>query len=407
MRKPVLALALLAASSVVVGASAQPPTTSDEHARAAFEVGVQAYATGDYESAIQAFEEARRHSDRPGLLFSIAQAHRRAYEAAGGRAHFELAVDYYRKYLTRVPRGGRSAEAEQAIVKLEARARPAGRDDRAAAEAERLGRLMIWSPTPGATLSIDGELTPHLPYVGPLVPGPHKIAIRADGFAPDERVIESSAGQAVALTVELKELPATLLVGGTTGGEVLLDGRPVGWIPVQPIRTRAGWHRVSLRKQGYRIASQDVLLRHGASEQVYLRLTTTARRDLAWTLMGGAIASVAAGAGLGIYALSQQNRALALEEKRNAAGNSVSENDEFLAARSRRDTAGTAGAITGAAGLALGLAGLALYLFDTPEQLAPNPRWNEPAPARPAPPIDLAWTFPASGDARVDLRFAF
>jgi tetratricopeptide (TPR) repeat protein len=412
MRGPVLALGLAVAASLASVASAQSAKQmeADEQARAVFEVGVQAYATGDYESAIQAFEEARRRSDRPGLLFSIAQAHRRAYQTAGGRAHLEAAIEHFQRYLTRVPRGGRSADAERALAGLEPARLGAREGAKGDSEAGRLGRLMISSPTSGATLFVDGEPAPRLPFVAPVAPGVHKLAVKAEGFVSDERTVEAPPGQVVAFNVELKELPATILLGGTTGGEVLLDGQPVGFIPMQPLKTRAGWHRVILRKDGYQIASQDVLARRGSSESLNLRLVTTGRRDVAWTLMGASAVALGAGAGLGVYALTEQNRARAILDRQGAQGITRSEYDGYLAARSHRDTAATAGVVAGATGLALGLAGLALYLLDAPGPLPPTPHWTEPSPARPVQPADLAFGAPPGWSpslASFDLRVAF
>ena len=54
------------------------PAAADE-ARTYFDIGAKAYQAGRYLDAAQAFDEAYRRSTRPGLLFSLGQAHRMEY----------------------------------------------------------------------------------------------------------------------------------------------------------------------------------------------------------------------------------------------------------------------------------------------------------------------------------------
>ncbi|MDP1824043.1 MAG: hypothetical protein Q8L48_12400 [Archangium sp.] len=76
------------------GAHAQVP--DDAEARAAALLGRKAFEAGDFDTAILRYEEARQLKAAPGLLFNLAQSHRRA-------GHLELAVFYFRGYLESDP----------------------------------------------------------------------------------------------------------------------------------------------------------------------------------------------------------------------------------------------------------------------------------------------------------------
>lgn len=87
-------------------------------------MGAKAYADGHHEEAISAFEGAYARTHRPGLLFSLGQAHRGAYESTRSAAHREAAVDYYSRYLREAPAGQNLALAGQRLQQLRAEAQP-------------------------------------------------------------------------------------------------------------------------------------------------------------------------------------------------------------------------------------------------------------------------------------------
>lgn len=77
-------------------AGAQAQVAEDADARAAALLGRRAFEAGDFETAILRYEEARVLKPAPGLLFNLAQSHRRA-------GHLELAAFYFRGYLETDP----------------------------------------------------------------------------------------------------------------------------------------------------------------------------------------------------------------------------------------------------------------------------------------------------------------
>lgn len=138
-----------------------------EEARRLFDVGAKAYAEGHHEEAISAFEGAYARTHRPGLLFSLGQAHRGAYESTRSAAHREAAVEYYSRYLREAPAGQNLALAGQRLQQLWAEAPPSESapppheatsksDPAAAKDAERP------SPRPDAAAPLDSttRITP-------------------------------------------------------------------------------------------------------------------------------------------------------------------------------------------------------------------------------------------------------
>ena len=79
--------------------------TPDQNAaaRQAYNDGEAAYNLGHYEDALAKYEEAYKLSRLPGLLFNLAQAHRRIFEEKGGLEHIRKARELYRAYLREVP----------------------------------------------------------------------------------------------------------------------------------------------------------------------------------------------------------------------------------------------------------------------------------------------------------------
>jgi len=88
-------------------------TTDDATAKGIFNKGGALYEAGDYAHAYDEFSKAGELADRPGIIFSRAQALRRM----GGRR--EEAMALYEQYLARGD-GARKADAEAALKELRA-----------------------------------------------------------------------------------------------------------------------------------------------------------------------------------------------------------------------------------------------------------------------------------------------
>ena len=154
-----------------------------------FKSGVALYREAKYSEALDEFERAYEIAPHPLVLFNIAECHRELL-------HYAEAVASYRQFLidgnARVP-AARVATAQtelDALLALIARV-----------------TVTIAPANEEAVLILDGrELDrPVMPLV--LPPGEHRLIARAAGRRDAARSLTLSAGDAIAVRLELGELP--------------------------------------------------------------------------------------------------------------------------------------------------------------------------------------------------------
>jgi tetratricopeptide (TPR) repeat protein len=111
---PILLLSSLLAFATLVPheAVAQAGSTEDEAARLTFLSAREAFVAGDYETALQRFRQAYQLSQRPGLLYNIAQTLDRLRRD-------QETVDALRRYLQAAPDAQNRAEVEARIRVLD------------------------------------------------------------------------------------------------------------------------------------------------------------------------------------------------------------------------------------------------------------------------------------------------
>jgi hypothetical protein len=287
LRSTALCLAVLCVGSpALVHADDNTTRSSDaaSQARAFFEIGAQAYEQGDYQAALEAFEEAYTLAARPGLLFSMAQAHRRAFFASNDAQHLDGAIASFRKYLESGD-ATRRRDAEEALEQLVPLVSSAHSQGPAAATRSARARLMVASATPDAVLHVDGVRAPHLPYVATVAPGTHTLRLSAPGYRDQVRNLPLPEGAAFGVDIALEELPGTLALSSTGSGDVVLDGRRIGALPLSPLTLSAGVHQVSLLKPGQRVTTRRFTLERGGFTRVDLPLERSGQRTAAQVLL--------------------------------------------------------------------------------------------------------------------------
>ena len=293
-------------------APSSAPAADKSTARILFEAGSRAYAAGNYRAAIQAFEQALAAEARPGLLFSIAQAHRRQYKVDGRPGHIAVAMRRYKEYLAQMKQGGRRADAEAALAELGPIAQRLEQEGQllpaSAAEAETATRLIVTTQAPGAKILVDDEKTPRdAPLIVEVTAGRHKIRVLADNHFEESREIEVAAGAVTALDLALKEKPATLTVDTVSGARVSLDGRFVGEAPLAgAVELQSGSHRLEVLRVGYASFGKTLDVSAGQAVAVAAPLSMTLQRRVSIGLMAGGGAAVAGGVVLGGLALAAQ-----------------------------------------------------------------------------------------------------
>lgn len=401
MKRPLWQAALIGA--LVLGgaqpAFAQSPSQADlAKAKMLYDVGVQAFDGANYSSAIKAFKEAYRLAQRPGLIFSIAQAHRKQYYLTKDPENLREALKFYREYASKVQEGGRRADVAEALAELEplaSRLDPAttsGSGEPASAsvmaETRSAPQLTVSTQVKDAKISLDGGKPEGLPLFRDVKPGPHKIKVTAEGYFDHEREVIIGETGVFPFDVALREKPALISIETDSGADISVDGQPVATTPlVKPIEVSAGRHFIAVTKTGHKPVTQDIVVKRAEKKTIPFRLEMTAQRIVSYTLLVGGGLSVVAGVLLGFGAGEQQEIAQGIFTQRQTGNITDQQLQDYNKAISERDEFRSAAVISLGAGVTIGAAGLLFFLFDNPKPTVPPARFDDSSdkPASPAP----------------------
>jgi PEGA domain len=378
--------------ALVAGAllAAAPAWAEDatQQAKTLFYAGAQAYEAGQYQAAIQAFTEAYKLSPRPGILFSMAQAHKKQYALDRRPAEAREAVRLYREYVAKVEQGGRRADAAQALSELEPIVDKLGGETAAPPPAERKSptRLMVSVQAKEATIALDGGKPVGAPFVGEVKPGKHSVKVTAAGYFPEEREVQAAEGGVVAVDVQMREQPGLLTVVARAGADVTIDGRIAASTPMwRPIEVPAGRHFVAVTKRGYKGYSDDLDISRGEARTVTAPLEVTGQRVAAYALFGVAAAGAITGGILAVVSVHEQGQAQSIDTTRTTAGGLTdAQLTQYNGFVSSRNAFRTAAGVALAGAFVVGATGVVLVLADQPV-VGPAVHRDEPKPATPAP----------------------
>ncbi len=174
-RSAALALALFSAPAWPIAAQISPPAPDVDRAAAHFATGEQAYASGDFVRAADAFEAAYAADPQPSSLWNAARSWHRAGEKA-------RAANLYPRYVRDTP--GHAAdrdEATRALLELGA----------------RLGRLELVAPGATELLVDERPITGTTWYVNA---GTHLVEAKLAGALVKQEVsVEEGASKTVLL----------------------------------------------------------------------------------------------------------------------------------------------------------------------------------------------------------------
>lgn len=388
----------------VVLAQAAPEKSEAPDARLYFNAGARAYAAGKYAAAIRAFEEAYRIQPRPGLVFSIAQAHRRQYFIDKSKENLVEAIQHYRKYLELEPDGARRGDAAEALSELEPFSNKLAPSDVASVQAAKPAtQLMISSPIDDVTIALDGNPAGTLPYIAQVTPGVHNVTLTAAGYLEYRRDVRVLDGSVVPLDVTLQEKPAKVTVVAPEGARIAVDGRFRGVAPSPPLEVPAGRHFVTVTENGHEAYSREIAVERDEKRSLTAELPATTQRTVALVSIGLGGTALLAGTGLMVAAVVREDSA----KSTMSTLESQADIHVYADTVASRDELRTAGIATAASGLAVATIGLFLFAFDEPRAGASAPaEGGAPEPARPRreqpPGLDvsaLPWFSPNGGGA--------
>lgn len=180
---------LVAVAVVLTLGLSSVAAAQDEAARAQareqFGAGVQRYEQGDYQGALEAFQEAYRLAPHPMVRVNMANC----YEHLGRPLE---ALHHFERFLAESENATRQQrrEVQAAIGRLQ----------------QQIAEVRLSVAPDGALVTIDGAETRRSPILDPirLTPGTHRIEVRLDGYRTDRREIEVVGGQPQRVTVQLE-----------------------------------------------------------------------------------------------------------------------------------------------------------------------------------------------------------
>lgn len=293
---------------VVLLLSALPARADEgsiEAAKRAFEAGDQAYEAGHYLTAARAYERAYELYPLPGITFSMAQAYRRHYFEDEDVHWLELAQSLYRRYLEEEPNGSRRAHAvthlgDIALLIAHRSSRDAPLERATVAP---LTELLVSSSTPDATASIDGGEPERVPVVREVTAGSHRIVVAAPGFVEAALDVLALEGRLSIVPKELEPRPGGLVVLGTEGADVWVDGQVMARTPMrEAVSLGAGPHEVFVSKRGRKPTSRSVDIERGEVTTWTVDLPATGQRVAALVTLGASGAFAIFGAAMAILA---------------------------------------------------------------------------------------------------------
>lgn len=387
-------------ASAPTPAPPKPASAADlAKAKSVFISGGRAYDAGNYETALQLFEQAYALAQRDSIVLAMGQTHRKLYTSTSDVGHLEKAEALLTRYLASAKDGAPKVEGQKLLeeVQLLRASRPQSAGTPASALPTSTARtgLYLDSEVPNLVLRIDGGPPRSPPLDIEATPGKHVVKASAPGFRDKEVSVLVVPSQVEPLTIELDPLPGQLLLDGADGGDVYVDGSLVGTYPLSAgLSVPPGDHFVSVTRSGTKSFGQMVSIGRGEKKRVDVDLGATTQRGLSYAVITtGAIGLTAAGVFFGA-ALVNESTAADIEDQRVRRSITPDDLDRYDRARGRRDdfsSVGTAFAIGGGAVL---LVGLGMFVFDREAPVPlPAPTGDRRAPVdAPKRDVDLSFT---------------
>jgi len=174
----------------------------DEQAQASFARGLEAYQQGQFRAAVELFKEADRLAPSPRLSYNVALSYERMADAPN-------ALSAYRDYLRRAPDADNAQTTSVRIAELELELQKSG-----------VQQLSVLSAPGGANVLIDDLSRGVTPWTGELPPGPHRLLLRARGYADAAQSFDMPARHAIDLMYELRPVAAAPVVAAPLSAPV-------------------------------------------------------------------------------------------------------------------------------------------------------------------------------------------
>ena len=372
-------LVLASVAFFLMSRSALGQDSSLAQAREYFQAGAQAYALGEYETAIQAFEQAYQLVPRPAVLFSMAQAERKQYFLDHRPEHLTRAIALYKQYLAQESQPARKSDAVQSLSELEPLASKTLPTD-LGPKTESLvvqpvpapTRMMVTAQASDAVISLDNQAPVHAPLIREVEPGEHVVHASAGGYADAERKVVAVKGALVTVDIVQTELPAKLVIDARDGAVLSIDGRIQGECPFpKPIELAAGSHLITLTLSGYVGYSHEQVLARGKTAVIKAPMARTLQRTSALIMLGAAASAVTTGVVIGYFALDQESSARSFLDARGHQELTATELAQYNSNKDDRNRLRSGALVSFGLGAGLAMGGALLVALDHNNAEAP------------------------------------
>lgn len=358
---------LAIASFLTVPAMAEAAQNALERARILFDAGVQAYTAGRYNEAVESFKEAYVLSNKSQALFSLAQAERRLFVVTQDPQFLRNSIEHFRKYLEVVPEGGRRGDAAEALEQLDVLAARGTNtiEQTSAADQAGMGKLLVSTTTPGATISVDGAKAAESPALEVVKPGKHIIRVSAPGYITEEREVVAIEKSLLPVEISLREQPAYLSVTTRAGASIAIDGRSYGEAPIaKRIEMHQGSHTVRVSLAGYHPRQTLIQLTSGKTNSLHVSLEQTRQRILSYVFFGAAGFSLVGAGAQGIFTFQERTAGEAILKKTKTGNLKQEELEAYNSSVATAEQYRNLSLATLVTAGVFGVAGAITYLYD-------------------------------------------
>ncbi|MBZ0234560.1 MAG: PEGA domain-containing protein [Deltaproteobacteria bacterium] len=261
-------------------------------AQAAFDQAQGAYLAGNYDDAAAGFRKAYEARRMAQFLFNVGAAYHMKGKKTNDPAAYQLAVDYYKKYVTEDPKAEDRKDVEKTIAVLDeelkrlAAAAPTGTDPtqppptpseqvQALGEVKVRGLVVIESEPQGANIYINGkEKGPfaQTPWSGTM-DGEFQYLVEKRGYKSKEGRTSADPSRLMVLQIVLSEedyLGWLEIKSNVPGAEIFLDDKSVGAIGKTPFsgNFKPGKHTVWISADGYEESQHEIEVIAGETHEI-------------------------------------------------------------------------------------------------------------------------------------------
>ena len=141
-------------------------------------------------------------------------------------------------------------------------------------------RVVMVNPVEGAEYFVNGRRVKEADLLGEkgmeIPAGENVVVVQQQGFGKVTRTVHVAAGGTEMVRVDLKSGGRLAVTSTPAGGQILLDGLPVGMTRASSDDVVPGPHVVEVRLDGYRLFSQQVNVQAGTVTSVQADLQPAA-----------------------------------------------------------------------------------------------------------------------------------